>query len=188
VTDDDFYYEPNYKVLICKKHKQAVKGLDTHLREVHRLTKKERRLLVDRFAMLTLAKPNDVITPLKNRPLFKALRDPVLAYQCNSCSQISTNWKTIQRHCNKKHQWCYSKETLAHWIEVQVQSFFEGFHQCYFIVQDKLAVTEPQNDLPEEDDDNTAQLKQEFKETREKDVKKQAVVEKEIEKSNNTSW
>jgi hypothetical protein len=188
VTDDDFYYEPNYKVLICKKHKRAVKGLDTHLREAHGLTKKERRPLVDRFATLTLAKPNDVVTPPKNGPPFKALGDPVLAYQCNSCSQISTNRKTMRGHCNKKHQWRYSEETPAHWMEVQVQSFFEGFHQRYFIVQDELAATEPQDDLPEEDDDDAAQLKREFKEAREKDVEKQAVVEKEMEKSDNTGW
>ena len=41
--------------------------------------------------------------------------------------------------------------------------------------------------LLEEDKDNKAQLLQEFKEAGEKDTKKQAVMEKEIKKSNNTS-
>ena len=187
MTDDDFYYEPNYKVLICKKHKRAVKGLDTHLREAHRLTKKERRPLVDRFATLTLAKPNGVVIPPKNGPPFEVLGDPVLAYQCNNCSQISTNRKTMRGHCNPKHQWRYSEETPVHWAEVKVQSFFEGFYQRYFIVQDESATTESQDDLANEDEDDKAQILREIKEARERDAKKQAVVEKEIEKSDNTS-
>jgi len=40
--------------------------------------------------------------------------------------------------------------------------------------------------LPIEDEDDKAQLLREFKEAREKDVEKQAVVEKEMEKSDNT--
>ena len=42
--------------------------------------------------------------------------------------------------------------------------------------------------MTEEQEDDKAQLLQEFKEAREKDSEKQAVVEKEMEKSDNTSW
>jgi hypothetical protein len=115
VTTNDFYYEAEYKVLICKKHKQAVKGLERHLKDVHRLRKrKERQLLVDHYAELTLAKPEDVVTPLTNRSSFKSLGHPQCTYQCNSCSHISTSHKAIHRHCNKKHQWRYSEETPVH--------------------------------------------------------------------------
>jgi hypothetical protein len=115
VITNDFYYKAEYKVLICKKHKQAIKGLERHLKDIYRLKKrKERQLLVDHYAELTLAKPEDVVTLLTNRSLFKSLRHLQCAYQCNSCSHISTSYKAIYRHCNKKHQWCYSKETLVH--------------------------------------------------------------------------
>jgi hypothetical protein len=104
-TIDDFYYKAEYKVLICKKHKQAVKGLERHLKDAHRLRKrKERRLLVDHYAELTLANPKDVATPSTNGPPFKSLGDPDLAYQCSRCSHISTSRKAIRGHYNKEHQ------------------------------------------------------------------------------------
>ncbi len=63
-TTDDFYYEPKYKLLICKKHKRAVQSLDGHLRDAHGLKKKKERLpLLDRYKALLLAKPEDVLTP-----------------------------------------------------------------------------------------------------------------------------
>jgi hypothetical protein len=62
-TDDEFYYEPEYKVLICKRCKQAVRGLETHLEDAHRLNKKERQPLINRYSALQLAKPEDVLVP-----------------------------------------------------------------------------------------------------------------------------
>jgi hypothetical protein len=80
-TTDDFYYKAKYKVLICKKHKQAVKGLERHLKDAYGLRKrKERQPLVNHYAELTLANPKDVATLLTNRPLFKSLGDLDLAY------------------------------------------------------------------------------------------------------------
>ena len=68
-------------MLICKKHKQAVKGLKKYLKDAYRLKKKkEKQLLVDYYAKLTLANPKDVATLLTNRPLFKLLGDLDLAY------------------------------------------------------------------------------------------------------------
>jgi len=69
---------------------------------------------------------------------------------------------------------------------VYIQSFFEGLYQQYFIIQKESAPIQSQVSLPEEDEDDKAQLLREFKEAREKDAEKQAVVEKEIEKSDNT--
>jgi hypothetical protein len=75
VTTDDFYYKAEYKVLIYKKHKQAIKGLERHLKDVYKLRKrKKRQLLVDYYTELTLAKLEDVITLLTNRSLFKSFR------------------------------------------------------------------------------------------------------------------
>ena len=68
-----------------------------------------------------------------------------------------------------------------------MQSFFKGFHQWYFIIRIEAASTQSHVILIEEDEDNKAQLLREFQQAREKDAEEQAVVEKEIEKSNNTS-
>ena len=77
---DEFYYEAEYKVLICRMHKRAVRGLVTHLRDAHGLKKKERQPFLDRYAGLTLAKPEDVATPPTNKPPFEALGDLEQAY------------------------------------------------------------------------------------------------------------
>jgi hypothetical protein len=187
-SDDDFQYDPEYKVLICKKCKHVITGLETHLEDAHGLKKKERRPLLDRYNPLFLLKPEDVHTPLSNRPPFEALGDPIPAFQCLDCNHISINRKSMRGHYNKAHEWRYSKEDPMHWTEVHVQTFFLKFHQQYFIIWKEAALTQPQVSLTEEDEDDKAQILREFKEARERDAEKQAIVEKEMEKSDNTGW
>ena len=95
---------------------------------------------------------------------FKALGDPSLAYQCRDCNHISIHRTAIRRHCNKVHDWRYSKDIPVWWTEVYVQSFFEGFHQRYFIVQKDSAHIQSQISLTEEDEGDKAQILREFKE------------------------
>jgi hypothetical protein len=91
-------------VLICKTHKQAIKSLDRHLRDAHDLRKKkERQPLLNYYTRFALIRPEDVATPLTNRPPFKALGDPILAYLYNKCTRISASRKAIRGHCNKEH-------------------------------------------------------------------------------------
>jgi hypothetical protein len=101
-------------VVLCKKCKQAIRGLETHLEDTHRLKKKERLPLLDRYNSFLLAKPEDVHTPLSNGPPFKALRDPISAFQSIEYNHISINRKSIQGHYNKAHKWHYSKEDPTH--------------------------------------------------------------------------
>jgi hypothetical protein len=79
-SDDDFQYNPEYKILICKKCKHAIKGLKTYLEDAYGLKKKERRPLLDRYNLLFLAKPEDVYTPLSYKPSFEVLGDLILAF------------------------------------------------------------------------------------------------------------
>ena len=78
--DNNFQYNPEYKVLIYKKYKYIIRGLETHLEDAYGLKKKERRLLLDCYSILLLVKPEDVYTPPPNRRPFKALRDPIPAF------------------------------------------------------------------------------------------------------------
>ena len=127
---DDFHYDADYKILICKKHKKAVKGLDRHLKDAHGLRKrKDRQPLIDHYTQFILARPEDVATPPTNSPPFQALREPILAYLYNGYTHISTSRKAIRGHCNKEYGWRYSEETLVYWTGVHIQSFFEGFYQ-----------------------------------------------------------
>jgi hypothetical protein len=97
-------------VLICKKYKHTIKGLETHLKDIHKLKKKERRLLLDRYNILLFVKPEDIHTLLFNRPPFEALRDLISVFQYIECNHISINYKSIQGHCNKAYKWRYLKE------------------------------------------------------------------------------
>ena len=135
-----------------------------------------------------LAKPDDVAIPLTKGPPFEALGEPELAYECNDCSHISIRYKAIRRHGNKKHQWRYSEETPTNWTKVTVQSFFEGFNQKYFIVEKKSGLATTNVKLPKDDQDNLAQLLVSFSKGRKEDAKELAVIEKELEKSDNTGW
>lgn len=189
VDPDDFFYDPEFKLLICKKHKSGIKGLDRHLKDAHGLRKKkERQSLLDHFAQFDLVRPQEVATPSANSPPFKALGEPNLAYLCKDCSHLSTSHKAIRGHCNKEHKWRHSVDVPVYWTKVYVQSFFEGFYQKYFIVQRESPLPPSQVDLTEEDEDDKAQLLREFKEAREKHAEAQAVVEKEMEKSDHTGW
>jgi hypothetical protein len=78
--DDDFQYNPEYKVLICKKYKQAIKGFEIHLEDAYGLKKKERRLLLNRYNSLFLVKLKDVYTLLSYKLPFEALRDLIFAF------------------------------------------------------------------------------------------------------------
>lgn len=90
--------------MICKKHKRAVKGLDRHLKDTHRLRKrKERQLLLDHYTRFTLARLEDVATLPTNGPPFKALGDPILAYLYNDYTHISASRKAICGHYNKTY-------------------------------------------------------------------------------------
>lgn len=134
--DDMFYYDANYKVLICKYHGQGVVGLEGHLKDAHNLRKKEERQpFLDRYAGLAIAKPQDVALPPMNGPPFHALREPSPGFYCIECGHLSTSQKSMQGHCNKKHKWRVTKQDPTHWTTVMVQTFFEGSNLRYFIVR-----------------------------------------------------
>jgi len=51
---DEFYYEADYHVLICKTHGLGVVGLEKHLKDKHGLLKKERQPILERYAGLAI--------------------------------------------------------------------------------------------------------------------------------------
>lgn len=125
--DDMFYYEANYKVLICKYHGLAVVGLNGHLKDTHNLRKKkDRQLFLDRFAGLAIAKPADVTLLPMNGPPFTALRKPARVFSCIDCGHLSTNYRAIREHYSKQHNWYVTTADSCHWTEVMVQTFLEG--------------------------------------------------------------
>lgn len=124
-------------MLICKYHGLAVVGLNGHLKDAHNLRKKkDRQPFLDRFAGLEIAKPADVVLPPTNGPPFATLRNPARAFSCIDCGHLSTNYQAIRQHCSKDHNWYVTTADRTHWIEVMVQTFFEGSNCRYFIVRE----------------------------------------------------
>jgi hypothetical protein len=96
-------------MLICREHKQAVKGLDRHLKDAYGLkTKKEQQAILDQYSPFVLLLPKDVLLSPKNCTPFKALRKLLNRFLC-SYKHILINYKSIQGHCNTEHYWQVSK-------------------------------------------------------------------------------
>jgi uncharacterized C2H2 Zn-finger protein len=189
--DDIFHYEPNYKVLICKLHREAIKGLEGHLKRSHGLKKADRQPYLDYLArlQLQLAKPKDVPIPDPSGPPVEALGEPLDAFQCKliTCGHVSINRKSMQGHCNKAHDWAYKKSDPTHWSRVKVQTFFNGFHQRYFVVQ-VVSAAEACVTVSEADEELKQKFLQGIKEGREKDVEAKKILDSKMEKMDNTGW
>jgi hypothetical protein len=76
-NNNNFQYNPEYKVFIYKKYKYTIRGLEMYLKDIYKLKKKEKRLLLDWYNSLFLVKPEDIYILLFYRLLFKVLRDPI---------------------------------------------------------------------------------------------------------------
>lgn len=134
-SDDVFEYNAEYQVLICKIHRQAVRSLDTHLSAVHRLGKKRRVPLLEKYGSCLLLPPKDVKVPEHHGLPISALGEPLDGLLCDDCNYITVSRDGMQRHC-KVHDWWWSKRVPIHWSNVKVQTFFGTGFQKYFIVNE----------------------------------------------------
>ncbi|KAH7020668.1 hypothetical protein B0J12DRAFT_746545 [Macrophomina phaseolina] len=135
---DALHYEPDFKVLICKEHRYAVRNLDQLLRDAHLVTAKDRRAIVEKYAGLALARPEEVQLPPPLEPPLDALGRSVDALLCaqTGCGFISVSADGMRKHCKREHGlgWSRRKEAeLA--LRVKAQSFFPSNGlQRYFTV------------------------------------------------------
>ena len=185
-NDEPFSYEPQYKVLICKKHQHAVRGLETHLRKAHGLNKIERAPIITRYDALSLLDPKQVPLPPADGPPFEALGIPIKGFLCQTCDRISVNRKSMQGHCNS-HGWKFSPENPIHWTEVWVQTFFRNCYQRYFTVRVESISMVPTS-LTEKQARDMANILREMKESKARYIEEQAKADKKMEKSDNTGW
>jgi hypothetical protein len=92
---NNFEYNLKYKVLICREYKQAVKRLDQHLKNAHRLkTKKKRQLILDQYSPFVLLLPKNVLLSPNNCTPFKTLKKLLNRFLCN-CGHTLINYKSI---------------------------------------------------------------------------------------------
>jgi hypothetical protein len=188
-----YEYIERYQVLICKEHKQGVRGkFNRHLCDSHNLRIKRRTPLLQKYGSLARPAPKDVQLPEHGGPPFKALGKPLDALLCDACTHISVSLDGMQKH-SKDHGWRFSKENTTHWSHVKVQTFFGKGYQRYFIVKDEAVevgdgTQDQESDL---EDDEAAAEKQLVQEWAQKDKEREAklaIAELETEKSDNTGW
>ena len=127
-ADNVLHYEPEYKVLICKEHGYAVRNLCLHLRDAHTVSAEDRRLIVDKYAGLSLAKPVEVPLPPPLGPPFEALGQPIDALICDEeeCGFISINPTKMRMHGNKKHDRRSKEGRREFWTRTKAQTFFSS--------------------------------------------------------------
>jgi hypothetical protein len=188
LSHPEFHYQAEYKVLICKLHGLGIVGLESHLRDKHGLrTKKERRPILDRYAHLELAEPQNIAVPPADGLPFEALRVQG-GFCCNDCGHLSTSSKAIQGHCNTEHQWRVSRRDKTHWTEVKIQTFFEGFYLQYFTVVCEPAAAGRSAGTNAAYDELRQKFLRGMEEGREKHTEQKKILDAAMEKIDNTGW
>lgn len=186
------YYDPDYKVLICKEHGYAIRNLRLHLRDYHSIRQKIQKEIVKKYSEYALLGPRDVLLPPPFGPPFEILRKPMDAFLCDEeeCRFISINRDGVRKHSKKMHGWKSTRQDREHWTSVKVQTFFasSGF-QRYFTVH----VPEPEGEAAsradnEGDEEFVQAMLSEWKKADEDYEKGLEVADAEVAKTDRTGW
>ena len=124
-----FIYNIQYSLLICREHGYAVSSssLPRHLRNHHPRLELERRTeILERIQSLSLLEPGEIRIPQDTPTAINGLK-VINSLQCTACGFIRMNVKNMSNHCYSTHGW--TKELGCGWMDVKVQTFFEGPHR-----------------------------------------------------------
>src|SRR5579864_2325159 len=119
-------YLPDHRVILCmlceKHYCIPPNGIRDHLFEFHKnkLTKKERRELVQFASSLDLAQPRDVKIPKRENGALSLLHKEE-GYECLTCHYVCPMDTTMDKHGRGEHQW--SMKQLDKWKRQWVQVF-----------------------------------------------------------------
>jgi hypothetical protein len=132
--DGRVIYDEHHKVLICLQHQCAITTgwVERHFRAEHGdcpLT--TRRQIVEDVTNLETGRPNEIIYTTDAVPPVLHLKT-YTGYRCNDgdCSELTGTTGSMMQHCRVKHSWTSKKG--SGWIEVPVQTFFQGKHRRYY--------------------------------------------------------
>ena len=131
-----FFYQSDYKILICEQHGYAIRNLETHLQREHHLSHIERKSIVQQYQSKNLLLPNLVqwpdngLSPIRGLTIHNG-------FQCIECGFLCPHRNQIRSHCNKAHNWRITRQNPKHWQQVKLQTFFNGCGLTkYFVVMD----------------------------------------------------
>jgi len=151
IADDILHHDQDYKVLICKKHEYVLQNLNSHLCNEHQIISvKKCHVIIKKYRQYELVKSAEMWLLFLLNSLMSVLRWSVKTLQCEerACEFVSINYKMMQKHCNREHDWKHSADNSEHWRNVHVQIFFVSHNLFYYFV---VHVSES--------DDNDSQLK-----------------------------
>ena len=100
-------------MLICKKHEYVLQNLNSHLCDKYQIISiKKHHIIIKKYKQYKLAKLVEMQLLLLLNLLVSVLKWSVKILQCEkkACKFVSINYKIMQKHCNKKHDWKYNAD------------------------------------------------------------------------------
>jgi len=136
---DDFYYNSNFDVLICKKCEYCVtnSGVNYHLIMHHKdLLLNTRKNIVSLCKNYQLLNQDEIILPEFFKYKFPYLKIYSDLYSCNLCEFAIKNLKSVGFHLKSQHN-ISKKELGVNYLKNQIgQCFFtEKSNQKYFLIK-----------------------------------------------------
>lgn len=144
---DCFYYNSDYKLVICEECKYAINknNILNHLRKMHyntiynKLNKEERDIYISKFDIYIINSINIIPHPRPIIENFEYLRI-YTGYTCKICDYSQINKQGIQKHLNKSHNISLKGVNINDYIysNIHLQTFFTQKRDIkYFIIDDK---------------------------------------------------
>ncbi|CAD0011788.1 unnamed protein product [Aureobasidium pullulans] len=161
----NYVYLAEHEVLICKEHGYAVRGLDSHLRLVHKSyassSKKARAAIRQHYGGRNMPDPSTICPPEPGQPAIEHLSDPIPGYYCiysheyttsvedaqedapptatdppSHCGYTISDRTNIGKHCRNAHGWKSAGTDRQCWKDVHVQTFCNSSgKQKWFVVK-----------------------------------------------------
>ncbi|SLM37315.1 Zinc finger, C2H2 [Lasallia pustulata] len=150
---DLLYYLAEDRILLCIKCRAAVRpgiSLNTHYRQVHKLTGNEFQRVISFASSVEARDPHQIELPQYRTDRIEQLRE-LRGYRCMVCEYTTVNRKNIISHCSKTGHAGSDKK----WEAVILQSYSKGRHARYWIVGANPA--RPQEEERDQEADNEFQ-------------------------------
>jgi len=136
---DDFYYNSNFDVLICKKCEYCVtnSGLNHHLFNYHKdLVLNDRKNIELLCKNYKISSQDNVQIPEFNHYKFPYLKIYNDLFSCNYCEFAINNLKSIGHHLKNQHNLNTKRKSIDYLMNQKGQCFFiQKKYQKYFLIK-----------------------------------------------------
>jgi len=180
-----------YMVLVCSEHATGIRNLNTHLRDHHATSAKERKAIVEKYSCFQVKRPEEANLPRPMGLPFKVLGEPLNGFRCakEDCEKITISVEALRMHCKKEHGLRWTGDTSRLYTKVKVQTFFRtGGLQQYFVVNALEDADGSEALLSGDKKAEVDALLGEWKKTEKKQEREMQVMDAEAAKTDRTGW